>query len=176
MRDRNEGGSSRIVGGVGIALVVAAMIAVAPQPVHAEEMHCMSCSEWPGIPGPSGIELSHIFGPYGSAMFDCHAFNACHTTFSQPGRCEEWHYWCESGPHALLEVRAAVESGSLDTIQLLASAESSLVSIVAGGYVVVHDCDRTSLLGAFTLPTAHREVWGFAVWAHPRAGRSMLFT
>ncbi len=65
----------------------------------------MSCSEWPGIPGPSGIELSHIFGPYGSAMFDCHAFNACPTTFSQPGRCEERHYWCESGPDALLAVR-----------------------------------------------------------------------
>lgn len=140
-----------------IAVIGTPNLANAQEAEPMAEIHCMACLNLPAPFGPFGPEDAHIFGAHAGGQFwnnmDCHAFNACHTNFDQPGYCAKFHYVCESGPHALEQTREAVRANDTDLLVTLASTQNGHVRIV-GDYALVLGCDRTTLIGAVRLPTA----------------------
>jgi len=159
----------------GMALVTCLATAAMPSGLFAVPLHCGLCAPVLGIPGPAGIDEGHLFSGGGEILRDCHAFNACHTDW-QAGSCTRWHWACESGPHALRQVKEAAEVGALSAVSLLAASQPSLIDITEDGYALVKDCDGKTLLGAVRLP--HREgevaVHGFSI-VRPGTSRALKF-
>lgn len=139
-------------------IVLAAMSVVFAPVAMSEPVRCMDCWNLEGFGGPAGVEDAHIFsywhiGRYGGHM-DCHAFNACHSTFDQPGFCGLWHWGCGASSQALAEAREMVATGDVGGLIRLSSEEAPLVSITLSGYAVIRDCIGDGLVAAIRLPNA----------------------
>jgi hypothetical protein len=123
------------------------------------EAHCMECFNLPAIGGPAGTERAHIFSYHSIGIWwnymDCHAFNACHTSFDQPKYCADFHWVCGSGSQALGQTRDAIRRGDSGALADLVSGTNSLVAIVED-HALVYDCNRDSILGAVRIPVAMR--------------------